>query len=134
MLPVERCANHHPNNAAAPLCQLLQATGSADAADKMLDPLCIRFTHSRIRPTFSGCGRTIEQTMNEIRAGAITPADLPRITVIPLEDGESYCSLNNRRLYVCVTWALGRGRHRGVHTMPPHTRRGQVRFVGWDPD
>lgn len=38
-----------------------KAGGDADSADKMLDPEGIRYTHSRIRPVFSGCGRTIEQ-------------------------------------------------------------------------
>eukprot|EP00036_Acanthoecidae_sp_10tr_P005194 CAMPEP_0182945618 /NCGR_PEP_ID=MMETSP0105_2-20130417/55785_1 /TAXON_ID=81532 ORGANISM="Acanthoeca-like sp., Strain 10tr" /NCGR_SAMPLE_ID=MMETSP0105_2 /ASSEMBLY_ACC=CAM_ASM_000205 /LENGTH=93 /DNA_ID=CAMNT_0025085659 /DNA_START=15 /DNA_END=293 /DNA_ORIENTATION=+ len=74
----------------------------------MLDPAKIRFTHSRIRPRFSGCNKTIEQTKEEIRTGVITPADLPHITVMPLEDGETYCSLNNRRLYV-LHWARAEG-------------------------
>eukprot|EP00040_Diaphanoeca_grandis_P004237 m.27703 g.27703 ORF g.27703 m.27703 type:complete len:292 (-) comp15793_c0_seq1:279-1154(-) len=85
-----------------------KAAGGEGDADMMLDPLCIRFTHAKIRSTFSGCGRKIEQTMQEIRDGKITPLDLPRITVIPLEDGKTYCSLNNRRLYV-FRWARGDG-------------------------
>lgn len=48
----------------------------------MIDPINIRFTHSRIRPRFSGCNKTIEETKDEIRKGVITPADLPHITVM----------------------------------------------------
>eukprot|EP00041_Stephanoeca_diplocostata_P007186 m.99836 g.99836 ORF g.99836 m.99836 type:complete len:130 (-) comp16769_c0_seq13:3029-3418(-) len=83
-------------------------TEAAAADSLLLDPLLIRFTHSKIRTSFSGCNKTIEQTMEEIRIGTITPADLPIITVMPLEDGESYCSLNNRRLFV-HKWARKEG-------------------------
>ena len=63
-----------------------------------IDPECIRFTHARIRPFFTGCGRRIEDTLTDIIEGKITINELPKITVI-LNEG-TYFSLNNRRLYV----------------------------------
>lgn len=63
-----------------------------------LDPSIIRFTHARIRPFFTGCGKRIEETIQELNDGIITIKDLPLITVIE-NDGEFF-SLNNRRLYV----------------------------------
>lgn len=53
----------------------------ADSGEVMLDPRTIRFTHSRIRPFFS-CGRRVEQTLEDLRAGTVSVRDLPRITVI----------------------------------------------------
>ena len=44
-----------------------------------VDPDRIRFQHSRIRPCFSSCGRTLMETLNSIRNGEITPQDLPPI-------------------------------------------------------
>jgi hypothetical protein len=66
-----------------------------------IDPTLIRFQHSRIRPIFSSCGRTIEETLNEIRSGKIKPCDIPPIQVlINPSQGNWYFTLNNRRLYV----------------------------------
>lgn len=62
-----------------------------------INPTIIRFTHSKIRPVFTGCGKRIEQTLQEIINGETNVSDLPMITVIE-NDGEYY-SLNNRRLY-----------------------------------
>uniref|UniRef100_A0A7S3HIR4 Uncharacterized protein n=1 Tax=Spumella elongata TaxID=89044 RepID=A0A7S3HIR4_9STRA len=74
--------------------------GSSSKAKKTtieIDPSVIRFTHARIRPYFTGCGKKIEDTIKEITDGVTTVEDLPLITVIE-NDGE-YFSLNNRRLY-----------------------------------
>ena len=70
----------------------------------------VRFQHSRIRPQFSGCGRSVVETLDQIRQGKLEPGDLPPIQVIiGTEDtqhngeigGEPwYFSLNNRRLWV----------------------------------
>lgn len=71
-----------------------------------LDPRNIRFAHSRIRPVFSGCGRRVEDTLEDIRQGKTSVAALPTITVIegpPIEKDRNqnwYFSLNNRRLWV----------------------------------
>lgn len=46
-----------------------------------IDPREIRFTHSRIRPFFS-CGRRVLDTLEDVRAGTLSTADMPIITVI----------------------------------------------------
>jgi hypothetical protein len=55
--------------------------------------------------SFSGCGRSVEQTLDDIRIGKISPNDLPTIQVIvgtdtSLDGKPWYFSLNNRRLWV----------------------------------
>lgn len=81
----------------------------------MVDPARVRFQHSRIRPIFSGCGRSVEGTLEEIRKGKVKPSDLPPIQVIvgpddvTSSDGPWYFSLNNRRL-----WVLKRCREEGL--------------------
>jgi len=65
----------------------------------------IRYQHSRIRPYFSGCGRSVMDTMEEIRQGKLEPNALPPIQVLvgPTDDddqGPWYFSLNNRRLWI----------------------------------
>ena len=68
-----------------------------------IDPAIVRFTHSRIRPWFTGCGRRIEETLQSLVNGSMTVRDLPPITVIVVKDSNNiiqYYSLNNRRLYV----------------------------------
>jgi hypothetical protein len=47
-----------------------------------VDPARIRFQHSKIRPVFSGCGRSVVGTLDEIRQGSLHPSDLPPIIVI----------------------------------------------------
>ena len=46
-----------------------------------VDPMHVRFQHSKIRPVFSSCGRTLMETLNSIRNNEITPAHLPPIQV-----------------------------------------------------
>ncbi|CAN0035121.1 unnamed protein product, partial [Ectocarpus sp. 4 AP-2014] len=78
-----------------------------------VDPRHVRYAHSKIKPHFSGCGRTIEQTLGEIREGKTRPSDLPMITVLlgppdaAVDGGQQqqqqqqcFFSLNNRRLFV----------------------------------
>lgn len=70
-----------------------------------VDPARVRFQYSKIRPYFSGCGRSVLDTLESIRHGELKPEDLPPIQVIigPDENdglGPWYFSLNNRRLYV----------------------------------
>lgn len=64
----------------------------------LLDPDCIYFTHSKIRERFSGCGKTIDETFNELETKKITITQIPKIKVI--FDGKNYYSENNRRLYL----------------------------------
>jgi hypothetical protein len=49
-----------------------------------IDPMHIRFQHSKIRPVFSSCGRTLMETLNSIRNNEISPMDLPPIQVLLL--------------------------------------------------
>ena len=76
------------------------SSSSSNSKDTIvdIDPSCIRFTHARIRPYFTGCGRKVEDTLADIIGGKMSVYDLPKITVI-LNEG-TYFSLNNRRLYV----------------------------------
>ena len=78
-----------------------------------VDPRFVRFQHSRIRPAFSGCGRSVMGTLDSIRKRETSPYDLPPIQVIAgPEDDEGrrwYFSLNNRRL-----WVLKRCREEGL--------------------
>lgn len=80
----------------------------------MVDPARVRFQHSRIRPYFSGCGRSLMETLEDIRQNKISPSDLPLIQVIigPADEDDGnpwYFSLNNRRL-----WVLKRCREEGL--------------------
>jgi len=79
-----------------------------------VDPARIRFQHARIRPYFSGCGRSVTETLNSIRREELRPEDLPPIQVIagpdePESGGRWYFSLNNRRL-----WVMKRCRDEGL--------------------
>lgn len=78
----------------------------------MIDPNRIRFQHSKIRPYFSGCGRSVMDTLDQMRQGKLAPDALPPIQVIAGVGGEDdgwYFSLNNRRL-----WVLKRCREEGL--------------------
>lgn len=66
-----------------------------------IDPETIYFTHSRVRPFFTGCNKRIDETLQEIVSGTTKVTDIPLITVIPNEG--NYFSLNNRRLYLFKT-------------------------------
>ncbi|CAM9733986.1 unnamed protein product [Ectocarpus fasciculatus] len=86
------------------------AAGGGGFSTLDVDPRHVRYAHSKIKPHFSGCGRTIEQTLGEIRDGKTRPSDLPMITILlgpsdPAGDGgqqqqQCFFSLNNRRLFV----------------------------------
>eukprot|EP00127_Corallochytrium_limacisporum_P002002 Clim_evm2s98 gene=Clim_evmTU2s98 len=70
-----------------------------------LDPNQILFAHSKIKPFFSGCGRLIDDTIQQIRDDRSVLDNIPTITVMegprdPDSDKVWYFSLNNRRLYV----------------------------------
>jgi hypothetical protein len=82
----------------APKPKSTKGSGSGSKnGEELLDPREIRFTHSRIRPFFS-CGRKVNETLEDVKAGKIAVAQLPKITVIRQDD--MYYSMNNRRLYV----------------------------------
>mmetsp|Transcript_4538 Transcript_4538/g.5899 ORF Transcript_4538/g.5899 Transcript_4538/m.5899 type:complete len:234 (+) Transcript_4538:240-941(+) len=97
----------------------------------LVDPERMRFQHSKIRPYFSGCGRSVKSTLDSIRNGDLNPADLPLIQVIAGPDendgkGPWYFSLNNRRL-----WVLKRCREEGLlHNNLVQVRVREVRSTG----
>lgn len=55
--------------------------GGSNSGMIWADPARIRFQHSRIRPVFSGCGRSVESTLEELRQGKLQPSDIPPIQV-----------------------------------------------------
>jgi hypothetical protein len=72
-----------------------------------IEPSLIYFTHSKIRKSFTGCNKSLDDTLNEIITSKIKPLDLPIITVY--YDGTNYFSQNNRRLWIfkeCVKLGL----------------------------
>ncbi|CAB9508540.1 expressed unknown protein [Seminavis robusta] len=92
-----------------------------------VDPARVRFQHSRIRPYFSGCGRSVHETLESIRQGEILAADLPPIQVIvgpndTTDNDPWYFSLNNRRL-----WVLKRCREEGLLESNNHQVQVRVR-------
>mmetsp|Transcript_13800 Transcript_13800/g.24994 ORF Transcript_13800/g.24994 Transcript_13800/m.24994 type:complete len:214 (-) Transcript_13800:234-875(-) len=89
-----------------------QSASSTGGQWLLVDPAQVRFQHSRIRPYFSGCGRSVQGTLDAIRKKELSPSELPPIQVIvgPEDnDGTWYFSLNNRRL-----WVLKRCREEGL--------------------
>jgi hypothetical protein len=62
-----------------------------------LNPAIIRFTHSKIRPKFSGNGYLIQETINQLETNQIDINDIPLIQIMYI-NGEYY-SMNNRRLF-----------------------------------
>ena len=69
-----------------------------------LSPDLIYHSHSRLEGVFSGCGKTIEGTLQDLLTGRIPPDAIPLISVLqlptPTPDSPRFVSLNNRRLYV----------------------------------
>jgi hypothetical protein len=63
-----------------------------------VDPIYIRFMHSKIKPIFSD-GKSVTQTLEDIEKGKVKLSDIPLIVVIR-QDDTHYYSMNNRRLWV----------------------------------
>jgi hypothetical protein len=63
-----------------------------------LSPSAIYFTHSRLDEKFSGCGKRISDTLQEVLSGQTRVEAIPHITVLAV--GARYVSLNNRRLFL----------------------------------
>ena len=104
-----------------------------------VDPTRVRFQHSRIRPFFSGCGRSVIGTLDEIRQGRLKASQLPPIQVLvgpidPIDNQPWYFSLNNRRL-----WVLKRCHEEGlllkdnhkisVRVRPPKSQQEMARYT-----
>ena len=107
-------AKKNPNKKNASNKNASSGGGGAAGDGIMVDPARVRFQHARIRPFFSGCGRGVEDTLEEIRQGKTKPSDLPPIQILlgPIEEETGqpwYFSLNNRRL-----WVLKRCREEGL--------------------
>ena len=49
-----------------------------------VDPLDVLFSYGRVAPAFSGCGRTLQATLESLLAGELAPDDLPHIAVVPI--------------------------------------------------
>mmetsp|Transcript_8466 Transcript_8466/g.20910 ORF Transcript_8466/g.20910 Transcript_8466/m.20910 type:complete len:239 (-) Transcript_8466:98-814(-) len=122
-------------NSAGGQSKAAAAANVAGAAKGMIwvDPSRCRFQHSRIRAHFSGCGRSVHETLEDIQAGTTKISDLPPIQVIVGGGSESgdeeedvsggepwYFSLNNRRL-----WVLKRLRDEGF--LEPYGNKVAVR-------
>ena len=57
----------------------LRGNGRADAlAATRLKPSDILYTYSKVLPYFSGCGRTLRHTLDEIKSGRLKPGGSPR--------------------------------------------------------
>ena len=61
------------------------SSGSAEGALVQLKPSQILYTYGKLLPYFSGCGRTLQGTLDQIVSGEMTAADLPAIAVISAE-------------------------------------------------
>mmetsp|Transcript_6810 Transcript_6810/g.10013 ORF Transcript_6810/g.10013 Transcript_6810/m.10013 type:complete len:252 (+) Transcript_6810:49-804(+) len=115
---------------APPSNDIAPTIDSGDGEHLFVDPKLIRFQHSRIRPYFSGCGRSVSDTMEQIRNGDVSPNDLPTIQVIVGQQQQNnnnddmpwYFSLNNRRL-----WIFKKCREEGL-LQHPHVNRIKVRI------
>jgi hypothetical protein len=59
-----------------------RAPAASSAPATRLRPSEIWYTFARVRDRFSGCGRTLEETLKEIRDGALAVDDLPTIAVV----------------------------------------------------
>jgi hypothetical protein len=65
-----------------------------------LNPTIIYFTHSKIRNRFTGCGKLLLDTYEEIKNNPDLINRIPKIKVIFDPTRQEYFSMNNRRLWV----------------------------------
>ena len=65
-----------------------------------INPSIIYFTHSRIRNRFTGCGKFLQDTLDEIKNDLSLLNKIPKIRVIYDPERNTYFSMNNRRLWV----------------------------------
>ena len=70
-------------------------TSDVDNGLIFVDPARVRFQHSRIRPYFSGCGRSVHETLDAMREGKIQPSDIPPIQVSLFSIGRFSFPLEN---------------------------------------
>ena len=67
-----------------------KSSGGASSAEINIDPVDVRFTHSRIRLFFTGCGKKIEDTLKDLLERRISIEALPLITVVKGLDGHLF--------------------------------------------
>ena len=67
-----------------------------------IKPSEIYFTHSTISYKFTGCGKFLDETLNEIINGTTKVEDIPKIKVFYTQQNGTvkYFSENNRRLWL----------------------------------
>lgn len=67
-----------------------------------LNPSDILFTHSVISQRFTGCGKLLNETLQDIMGNKTSINDIPKIKVFYIMKGSNiiYMSENNRRLWV----------------------------------
>lgn len=65
-----------------------------------LKPDIIYFTHSKIRNRFTGCGKYLTETYDEIVKNPDLINKIPKIKVIYNSETNEFYSMNNRRLWV----------------------------------
>ena len=63
-----------------------------------IKPSIIYFTHSKIRKQFTGCGKMLQETLDELVSGVTPISQIPTIKVYT--DRTNFYSMNNRRLWV----------------------------------
>lgn len=65
-----------------------------------LNPSVIYFTHSKIRNKFTGCGKMLLDTYQELSKNPDLINKIPTIKVVFNPYTKEYFSMNNRRLWV----------------------------------
>ena len=49
-----------------------------------IDPLEVAFSYKKLSPNFSGCGRSLQHTLDDILEGRLSASDLPQIAVLAM--------------------------------------------------
>jgi len=102
-------APHSRNQAVSSREQKVERKTSQYLSCRSLELHVIRFTQSSISGTFRD-GRRVEDTVQQLRSGALQVQDLPRIRVV--EFLGMFWTLDNRRLH-CIQQAFPKRSHAG---------------------
>jgi len=104
-----------------------QASSAKEEAfeDVRLPVDALRFTQRSCKAVFR-CGRSLEQTANELANGTLHPLALPKMRV--MQRRGLLLSLDNRRL-----WALKEGQRRSREQDPTSIMYVKVALFVWDP-
>ncbi len=85
------------------IIQILCITTTQTNMSASLNPIDIHFTHSVISERFTGCGKQLRETLQDIIENKTSVHDIPKIKVFYIDNGKNdiiYMSENNRRLWV----------------------------------